>query len=57
MRFPHFFIDRPIFAAVLSIFITIVGGIVPTAPGMAPQPDVAYSAPPSAAASAAGAGR
>ncbi len=25
MRFPHFFIDRPIFAAVLSIVVTIVG--------------------------------
>ncbi|WP_158803306.1 efflux RND transporter permease subunit [Acidisoma sp. L85] len=25
MRFPHFFIDRPIFAIVLSTFITIVG--------------------------------
>src|SRR6476659_5824186 len=27
MRFPHFFIDRPIFAAVLSIVIVIVGGL------------------------------
>jgi multidrug efflux pump subunit AcrB len=25
MRFPHFFIDRPIFAVVLSTFITIIG--------------------------------
>ena len=25
MRFPHFFIERPIFAAVLSILILIVG--------------------------------
>src|SRR6202012_114549 len=25
MRFPHFFIDRPIFAVVLSTFVTIVG--------------------------------
>lgn len=33
------------------------GRIVPTAPGMAPQPDIAYSAPPAAAASAAGSGR
>lgn len=33
------------------------GRIVPTAPGMAPQPDVAYSAPPAAAASDAPAGR
>src|SRR6185295_12581504 len=27
MRFPHFFIDRPIFAAVLSIVIVILGGL------------------------------
>jgi len=27
MRFPHFFIDRPIFAAVVSILIVIVGAI------------------------------
>src|SRR5512143_1938762 len=27
MRFPHFFIDRPIFAAVLSIVVVIVGGL------------------------------
>ncbi|CAM2157314.1 Efflux pump membrane transporter BepE [Pararobbsia alpina] len=27
MRFPHFFIDRPIFAAVLSVLIVIVGAI------------------------------
>ncbi|WP_442680660.1 efflux RND transporter permease subunit [Sphingomonas sp. ASY06-1R] len=33
MRFPHFFIDRPIFAAVLSILIVIVGAIAyPTLP-------------------------
>ena len=25
MRFPHFFIDRPIFAAVLSIVVVILG--------------------------------
>jgi HAE1 family hydrophobic/amphiphilic exporter-1 len=25
MRFPHFFIDRPIFAVVLSTFVTIIG--------------------------------
>ena len=28
MRFPHFFIDRPIFAAVLSILIVIMGAVV-----------------------------
>src|SRR5512147_641620 len=27
MRFPHFFIDRPIFAAVLSIVVVILGGL------------------------------
>ena len=27
MRFSHFFIDRPIFAAVISLIIPIVGGI------------------------------
>jgi len=27
MKFPHFFIERPIFAAVLSVVIVIVGGI------------------------------
>jgi len=27
MRFAHFFIDRPIFAAVISIFIVLLGGI------------------------------
>ena len=27
MRFSHFFIDRPIFAGVLSIILTLVGAI------------------------------
>ena len=27
MRLSHFFIDHPIFASVLSLFITIVGGV------------------------------
>ena len=27
MRFSHFFIDHPIFASVLSLFLTIVGGV------------------------------
>jgi HAE1 family hydrophobic/amphiphilic exporter-1 len=27
MRFPHFFIDRPIFACVISIILTIVGAV------------------------------
>ncbi|CAN7572056.1 multidrug efflux RND transporter permease subunit [Phenylobacterium sp. LjRoot219] len=41
MRFPHFFIDRPIFAAVLSILITLVGIIAyPTLP-VAQYPEIA----------------
>jgi len=27
MNFSHLFIDRPIFATVLSIFITLIGGV------------------------------
>ena len=41
MRFPHFFIDRPIFAAVLSILIVIMGVIAyPTLP-VAQYPEIA----------------
>jgi len=41
MRFPHFFIDRPIFAAVLSILIVIMGAIAyPTLP-VAQYPEIA----------------
>ncbi len=40
MRFSHFFIDRPIFAAVVSIFILIVGGIAFTALPIAQYPEV-----------------
>ena len=41
MRFPHFFIDRPIFAAVLSILILLVGLIAyPTLP-VAQYPEIA----------------
>ena len=41
MRFPHFFIERPIFAAVLSILIVIVGAIAyPTLP-VAQYPQIA----------------
>ena len=41
MKFPHFFIDRPIFAAVLSVLIVIVGIIAyPTLP-VAQYPDIA----------------
>ena len=41
MRFPHFFIDRPIFAAVLSILIVLAGAIAfPTLP-VAQYPEIA----------------
>jgi HAE1 family hydrophobic/amphiphilic exporter-1 len=41
VRFPHFFIDRPIFAAVLSILIVVVGAIAyPTLP-TAQYPEIA----------------
>ena len=39
MTFPHFFINRPIFAAVLSILIVIAGAIA------YPTPDEAASTP------------
>jgi hydrophobe/amphiphile efflux-1 (HAE1) family protein len=40
MRFAHFFIDRPIFAAVVSIFIVLLGGIAYFALPAAQYPDV-----------------
>ena len=40
MRFAHFFIDRPIFAAVVSIFIVLLGGIAYLALPAAQYPDV-----------------
>ena len=41
MKFPHFFIDRPIFAAVLSVLIVIIGAIAyPTLP-VAQYPEIA----------------
>jgi HAE1 family hydrophobic/amphiphilic exporter-1 len=41
MRFPHFFIERPIFAVVLSVLIVIVGAIAyPTLP-VAQYPEIA----------------
>src|ERR671919_1386074 len=40
MRFVHFFIDRPIFAAVVSIFIVILGGIAYWSLPAAQYPDV-----------------
>ncbi|MGE3293589.1 MAG: efflux RND transporter permease subunit [Geminicoccaceae bacterium] len=41
MRFSHFFVDRPIFAAVISILITLVGGIAYFALPVAQYPEVA----------------
>ena len=41
MRFSHFFIDRPIFAAVLSLLIIIVGGIAQLALPIAEYPEIA----------------
>ncbi|HVJ54046.1 MAG TPA: multidrug efflux RND transporter permease subunit [Aliidongia sp.] len=41
MNFSHFFIDRPIFAAVLSIFITLIGGIAYFSLPVAQYPDIA----------------
>jgi HAE1 family hydrophobic/amphiphilic exporter-1 len=41
MRFPHFFIERPIFAAVLSILLTIAGLIAQRALPISEYPDIA----------------
>jgi hydrophobe/amphiphile efflux-1 (HAE1) family protein len=41
MRFPHFFIDRPIFAAVLSILILIVGLVSYPGLPVAQYPEIA----------------
>ncbi len=41
MRFTHFFIDRPIFAAVLSILIVIIGGIAQMRLPVAEYPEIA----------------
>jgi hydrophobe/amphiphile efflux-1 (HAE1) family protein len=41
MRFSHFFVDRPIFAAVLSILITLVGYISLRGLPVAEYPDIA----------------
>src|ERR1700709_2536195 len=41
MRFAFFFIDRPVFAAVLSIVTVIVGGISIVALPIAQYPDIA----------------
>jgi hydrophobe/amphiphile efflux-1 (HAE1) family protein len=41
MRFSHFFIDRPIFAAVLSVFVTIVGAVAYFTLPVAQYPEIA----------------
>ncbi len=41
MRFAHFFIDRPIFASVLSILITLIGGIAFVSLPVSQYPEVA----------------
>ena len=41
MRFSHFFIDRPIFATVLSLLLTISGYIAQSALPIAEYPDIA----------------
>ncbi|WP_274626228.1 efflux RND transporter permease subunit [Arvimicrobium flavum] len=41
MSFAHFFVDRPIFAAVLSILLLVVGGIAYTQLPVAQYPEIA----------------
>ena len=41
MRFSHFFVDRPIFATVLSIVLLLVGGIAYTTLPVAQYPEIA----------------
>src|SRR5262245_58315685 len=41
MKFSHFFIERPIFAAVLSIIITLVGVIALSTLPLAQYPEIA----------------
>jgi len=41
MRFPHFFIDRPIFATVLSLIVVIVGLIAQQSLPIAEYPEIA----------------
>mgnify|MGYP003941569593 CR=1 FL=1 len=41
MNISHFFIDRPIFAGVISIIITLVGGVAYFALPVAQYPDIA----------------
>ena len=41
MRFAHFFVDRPIFAAVISIVFLVVGGIAYTQLPVSQYPEIA----------------
>ena len=41
MKLSHFFIDRPIFAAVISIMITLIGGVAYFSLPVAQYPDIA----------------
>ena len=41
MKFTHFFIDHPIFASVVSLFITIVGAVAYFSLPIAQYPDIA----------------
>ena len=41
MNFSHFFIDRPIFAAVISIIITLIGGVAYLSLPVAQYPEIA----------------
>src|SRR3954454_24842764 len=41
MRFSHFFVDRPIFAAVISIVITLIGALAYETLPVAQYPEVA----------------
>ena len=41
MKLSHFFIDRPIFAMVVSIFITLIGGIAYFSLPVAQYPEIA----------------
>jgi len=41
MRFPHFFIERPIFAAVLSVLLTIAGAIALRSLPVSEYPEIA----------------
>ncbi|HLJ64792.1 MAG TPA: efflux RND transporter permease subunit, partial [Stellaceae bacterium] len=41
MRLSHFFIDRPIFATVVSVFITLVGGVAYFTLPVAQYPEIA----------------